>query len=193
MKFRLIKEKNPVNKDYKVPLVIRAIGSGLFLGYIPFASGTFGSILGLLIFLIPGFSDFHIILIALLVCFGVGVYVSEQMKKRYGDDPPEVVIDEIAGLWFTYIIAFIIFEFFFKAKSLNPTDYFITKLLFGLVGLIIFRIFDILKLQPSKYFDELKSGLGIMLDDIFAGLYAGILTPVFTHFLWFKVILRLWK
>jgi phosphatidylglycerophosphatase A len=179
-----------LNNDYKVPLIIKAIGSGLFTGYIPFASGTFGSILGFLIFLIPGFSQMHVILIALLVCFGVGVYVSEIMKRRYGDDPPEVVIDEIAGLWFTYIIAFIIFEFFFKAKSLDPTGLFITKVLFGLVGLIIFRIFDILKLQPSKYFDELKSGYGIMLDDIFAGLYAGILTPVFTHFLWFKLILR---
>jgi phosphatidylglycerophosphatase A len=191
MKFRLIKEKNPVNEEFKVPLFIKAIGSGLFTGYIPFASGTFGSILGFLIFLIPGFSRMLVIFIALLVCFAVGVYVSEKMKLRYGDDPPEVVIDEIAGLWFTYIVAFIIFDFFFKAKSLDPNEFFITKLLFGFVGLIIFRIFDILKLQPSKYFDELKSGYGIMLDDIFAGLYAGILTPVFTHFFWFKLILRL--
>jgi phosphatidylglycerophosphatase A len=191
MKFRLIKEKNPVNEEVKVPFIIKAIGSGLFTGYIPFASGTFGSILGFLIFLIPGFSKMHVILIALLVCFAVGVYVSEKMEKRYGDDPPEVVIDEIAGLWFTYIIAFIIFDFFFKAKSLDPNEFFISKLLFGLVGLVIFRIFDILKLQPSKYFDDLKSGYGIMLDDIFAGLYAGILTPVLTHFLWFKLILRL--
>jgi len=193
MKFRLIKEKNPVNEEFKVPLVIKAIGSGLFTGYIPFASGTFGSFLGFLIFLIPGFSDMHIILIAMLVCFAAGVYVSEKMKKRYGEDPPEVVIDEITGLWFTYIVAFIIFDFFFKAKSLNPTSFFVIKVIFGLVGLIIFRIFDIIKLQPSKYFDELKSGYGIMLDDIFAGLYAGILTPVFTHFLWFKIFRYLWK
>ena len=115
------------------------------------------------------------------------------MKNRYGDDPPEVVIDEIAGLWFTYIVAFIIFDFFFKAKSLDPTQFFVSKLIFGLVGLIIFRIFDILKLQPSKYFDELKTGYGIMLDDIFAGLYAGILTPVFTHFLWFRFFRHLWR
>ena len=193
MKFRLIKEKNPVNEEVKVPFVVKAIGSGLFTGYIPFASGTFGSILGFLIFLIPGFSDMHVILIAIVISFAAGVYVSDKMKERYGEDPPEVVIDEITGLWFTYIIAFIIFDFFFKAKSLNPASFFVIKLIFGLVGLIIFRIFDIIKLQPSKYFDELKTGYGIMLDDIFAGLYAGILTPVFTHFLWFKFFRYLWK
>jgi phosphatidylglycerophosphatase A len=193
MKFRLIKEKNPVNEEYKVPFIVKAIGSGLFIGYIPFASGTFGSILGFLIFLLPGFSHMLVIFIATVICFAVGTYVSGIMKNRYGDDPPEVVIDEIAGLWFTYIIAFIIFEFFFKAKSLDPTSFFIIKLIFGLVGLIIFRIFDILKLQPAKYFDELKTGYGIMLDDISAGLYAGILTPVFTHFLWFKFFRYLWK
>ena len=193
MKIRLLKEKNPVNEEYKVPFVVKAIGSCLFIGYIPFASGTFGSILGFLIFLLPGFSHMLVIFIATVICFAAGVYVSDIMKNRYGDDPPEVVIDEVAGLWFTYIIAFIIFDFFFKAKSLDPTEFFITKLIFGLVGLIIFRIFDILKLQPAKYFDELKTGYGIMLDDISAGLYAGILTPVFTHFLWFKFFRYLWK
>jgi phosphatidylglycerophosphatase A len=193
MKFRLIKEKNPVNEEFKVSVVVKAIGSGLFIGYIPFASGTFGSLLGFLIFMIPGFSQMLIIFIATVVCFAAGVYVSGIMKNRYGDDPPEVVIDEIAGLWFTYIVAFIIFDFFFKAKSLDPTQFFVSKLIFGLVGLIIFRIFDILKLQPSKYFDELKTGYGIMLDDIFAGLYAGILTPVFTHFLWFRFFRHLWR
>lgn len=193
MKIRLLKEKNPVNEEYKVPFVVKAIGSCLFIGYIPFASGTFGSILGFLIFLLPGFSHMLVIFTATVICFAAGVYVSDIMKNRYGDDPPEVVIDEVAGLWFTYIIAFIIFDFFFKAKSLDPTEFFITKLIFGLVGLIIFRIFDILKLQPAKYFDELKTGYGIMLDDISAGLYAGILTPVFTHFLWFKFFRYLWK
>jgi phosphatidylglycerophosphatase A len=192
MKIRLFKEKNPVNEEHKVPFIIRAIATGLFVGHIPFASGTFGSLIGLFIFLIPGFSKGYILALAILICFIIGVYVSESMKKRYGDDPPEVVIDEIAGLWFTYLIAYVIFEFFFKAKSLDPTHTFITKLLFGFVGFIIFRIFDILKLQPAKYFDELKSGYGIMLDDISAGLYAGILTPVITHFLWFKFLIRIW-
>jgi phosphatidylglycerophosphatase A len=187
MNFKLIKERNPVNEDEKVSLLVRAIGSGLFLGYIPVASGTFGSLLGLLIFLIPGFSDFLVLIIGTIVFFIIGVYVSELMQKRYGEDPPEIVIDEIVGLWFTYIVGYAIFSMFFTAKTFDPQTFFITKLLFGMVGLIIFRIFDIMKLQPALYFDNLKTGYGIMMDDISAGLYAGILSPVITHFLWFRV------
>jgi len=188
MKFKLIKEKNPVNEEQKVSLLMRAIGSGLFVGYIPFASGTFGSLLGLLIFLIPGFSDFRVLIIGVIFLFIAGIYVSEIMQKRYGEDPPEVIIDEIVGLWFTYLVGYAIFSIFFTAKTFDPQTLFITKLLFGFVGLVIFRIFDILKLQPALYFDNLKNGYGIMMDDISAGLYAGILSPVITHFIWFRFI-----
>ena len=188
MKFRLIKEKNPVNNEQKVSLLVRAIGSGLFVGYIPYASGTFGSFIGLLIFLIPGFSDFKVLIIGIVVFFITGIFVSELMQKRYGDDPPEVIIDEIVGLWFTYLVGYAIFSIFFTAKAFNPQTLFLSKLLFGIVGFIIFRIFDILKLQPALYFDNMKNGYGIMMDDISAGLYAGILSPVITHFLWFRFI-----
>lgn len=188
MKFKLIKEKNPVNNDYKISLLVRAIGSGLFVGYIPFASGTFGSLLGFLIFLIPGFADYRMLIIGIIVFFAVGIFVSEIMQKRYGVDPPEIIIDEIVGLWFTYLVGYAVFSLFFTAKAFDPQTLFITKALFGFVGLIIFRIFDILKLQPALYFDNLKNGYGVMMDDISAGLYAGILSPVITHFLWFRFI-----
>jgi phosphatidylglycerophosphatase A len=191
MKLRLNKEKNPVNEDYKVPFIVKALGSGLFVGYIPFASGTFGSLLGLVIFLLPDFAQLHVLAIALVICLIVGIYVSEVMQKRYGEDPPEVVIDEIAGLWTTYLVGYLIFEFFFKAKTFDPTFYFSTKILFGIVGFIIFRIFDIVKLQPAGYFDGLKNGYGIMMDDIVAGLYAGIISPVITHFLWYRLIVKI--
>ncbi len=188
MKFRLIKERGPIIEDQKVPLVVRAIGSGLFVGYIPFASGTFGSLLGFLIFLIPGFSATLILVIGIVVLFAAGIFTAEMMQKRYGDDPPQVIIDEIVGLWFSYLVGYAIFSMFFTAKAFDPQTLFITKALFGFVGFIIFRIFDIIKLQPAIYFDNLKSGYGIMMDDIFAGLYAGILSPVITHFLWFRFI-----
>lgn len=186
MKFRLIKEKKTVNNEQKISLLVRAIGSGLFVGYIPYASGTFGSFIGLLVFLIPGFSDYIVLIIGIIVFFIIGVFVSEIMQKRYGDDPPEVIIDEIVGLWFTYLVGYAIFSLFFTAKAFNPQTLFLSKLLFGFVGFVIFRIFDILKLQPALYFDNLKNGYGIMMDDISAGLYAGILSPVITHFLWFR-------
>ncbi len=191
MNFKLLKEKNPVNEEYKVPLWAIIIGSGLFSGYLPFAQGTFGSLVGFLIFLIPGFSNTSVLLICIVVFFAVGVYVSEIMQKRYGDDPPEVVIDEITGQWFTYLVGYLIFHLFFTAKSFDPQALLVTKALFGFVGFIIFRIFDIVKLQPAAYFNEQKNGYGIMMDDIFAGLYAGIISPVITHFIWFRFIRNL--
>jgi phosphatidylglycerophosphatase A len=190
MNFRLIKGKNPVNEEAKVSLIVKVIGSGFFTGYIPVASGTFGSIVGLIIFLIPGFSNFWVLTAAIIITFFIGVLVSQLMVKRYGDDPSEVVIDEIVGLWFTFFIGYIMFEFF-KFKQFEPTLNFYTKLTFGVVSFFIFRFFDIIKLQPAKYFDENKTGYGIMMDDIVSGFYAGILSSVITHFIWFRFIRNL--
>jgi phosphatidylglycerophosphatase A len=64
---------------------------------------------------------------------------------------------------------------------------------FGIIGFVIFRFFDIIKLQPAKYFDDLKNGYGVMMDDISAGLYAGILSAVITHFAWYKIIVPFLK
>jgi phosphatidylglycerophosphatase A len=187
MNFKLFKNRQPVNEDANVSIIVRAVGSGLFTGYIPFASGTFGSLVGLLIFLIPNFFTLPILLLSILAGFFVGVYTSQIMVKRYGDDPAEVVIDEIVGMWFTFLIGFIMLEFF-KAKTIDPTYSFAAKLTFGIVSFLLFRFFDIIKLQPSKYFDEMKNGYGIMLDDIAAGLYAGIVSSVVTHFVWFRFV-----
>ncbi len=184
---RFFKKRQPVIEDADVSLIVRAVGSGLFTGYIPFASGTFGSLFGLLIFFIPNFFTMPILLLSITAGFFIGVYTSQIMVKRYGDDPAEVVIDEIVGLWFTFLIGYIMLEFF-KAKTIDPTYSFSAKLTFGIVCFLLFRFFDIIKLQPAKYFDEMKNGFGIMLDDISAGLYAGILSSVVTHFVWFRFV-----
>jgi phosphatidylglycerophosphatase A len=204
MNFRLIKHKNPVNDEYKVNIVIRAIASGLFTGYIPVASGTFGAFLGMIIFLIPGFEHYLTLFTVVILTFIIGAWVSEKMRPRYGDDPPEVVIDEICGVWFTYLLGLIVFDIFFTAKPFNPftrnpilfnflgLSVEIThKRIFAVVAFLMFRFFDITKFQPAKYLDEnMKSGWGIMLDDIVAGFYAGILAPILTHFLWFRIFIH---
>ncbi len=204
MNFRFIKQKNPVNEEYKVNIFIKAIGSGLFTGYIPVASGTFGALLGLLFYLLPGFEQFSTLFISVVLSFFVGVFISDAMCKRYGEDPPEVVIDEISGIWFTYLIGLIVFDLFFSAKPFNPftknpillnflgMSVEIThKRIFAVVGFVLFRFFDITKFQPAKYAEEnLRSGWGIMLDDIIAGFYAGILSAILTHFLWFRIFIN---
>ncbi len=167
------------------------IGSGLFTGHIPFASGTFGSMVGLGIYILYGSAEYYVLAILIAVFFCLGIFVAEIMRKRYGEDPPQVVIDEIVGQWLTYLVGSLFFDFFFKAKSFDPTFMFASKVAFGVIGFLIFRFFDIIKLQPAKYFDEKDSGFGIMMDDVIAGVYAGIFSAPITHFLWFKFLAKL--
>ena len=188
---RFIKVKNPVNEEYKIPLWATIIGSGVFTGFSPVMSGTAGSFLAFLIYLIPGISGWYYMLGLIIFFFPVGIYVSDKMRLRYGEDPPEVTIDEIVGQWFTYLVGSAVFEIFFKYKSFDPDLQFATKIAFAFIGFLVFRVFDIIKIEPAKYFDDKDSGLGIMMDDIISGLYAGILSAVLTHFVWYKFLTRI--
>lgn len=190
---RLIKQKNEIYSEYKVGFITKLIATGLFVGYAPAASGTFGSFLGLLIFFIPGFSDFTVMTICIIIFFLIGVIVSEIMERRYGFDPPEVVIDEVVGMWFTFMIALIVLNVFIKFKTFDPYLNFSTKVIFGVTCFFIFRFFDIIKFQPAKYFEELRTGWGIMMDDMAAGLYAGILSAVISHFIWFRIFIHIFS
>jgi phosphatidylglycerophosphatase A len=170
---KYIKEKIIVNPDYKVDFFSKLFSSGLFVGYIPKASGTFGSLFGLLFFLIPRFIEPVVLIPVIIVVFFIGVFVSQQMTKRYGDDPSVVVIDEIVGMWISVLIISSLFD-------IIGND---LKIISVLVAFLTFRFFDIIKLQPAKYFDKLKNGFGIMMDDVVAGIYAGIVSYLIISFL----------
>ena len=136
--------------------------SGCFyIGYIPKASGTFGSLLGLLFFFIQGFEKIEILLPCIIICFCVGVVTSKVMMKKFGEDPSVVVIDEVVGMRLTVFIFMIL-------SGLSP-NWFVLILSF-----FVFRFFDIVKIQPAKYFDNRHTGFGVMMDDVVAGIYAGI-------------------
>jgi len=170
---KYIKEKIIVNPDYKVDYFSTLFSSGLFVGYIPKASGTFGSLFGLLFFLIPGFIEPAVLIPVIVIVFFIGVFVSQKMTKRYGDDPSVVVIDEIVGMWISVLIISSLFD-------IIGND---LKIISALIAFLAFRFFDITKLQPAKYFDKLKNGFGIMLDDVVAGIYAGIVSYLIISFL----------
>lgn len=188
MAFRLIKEKNPVNEEVKVPAIFTLIGSVFYIGFIPIASGTFGSLIGLALYLTPRVSGVYSLSLITALVFIVGLLAAEKMRPRYGEDPPEVVIDEVAGQLFTYLIGSVVFELFFSFKSFDPDFAFDTKLVFGIIGFLTFRFFDIVKLEPSKYFDNRENGFGIMMDDIAAAVYAGVISAVLTHLAWYQFL-----
>ena len=164
---RLLKEKKIIDSTYNVDIFSIVFSSGFFVGYIPFASGTFGSLFALLFFFIPGFSEVLVLSITIILVFIVSIFTLEKMVKRYGDDPSVVVVDEIIGMWITILLL----------KICLPGNLAITPTALTL-GFLLFRFFDITKLFPANYFDKLKSGFGIIMDDIISGLYAGIISSL---------------
>ena len=63
-----------------INLFEKIVGSGLYTGYIPIASGTFGSIVGVLIYLIPGFENPYVIIPSIIILFVYGIYVSGKFE-----------------------------------------------------------------------------------------------------------------
>ena len=135
--------------------LILIIATGCYSGYLPIAPGTWGSLVGLLlVFLLHNLSlTVYLAIVASL--FLVGSFAAGEAEKILDNrDPGAVVIDEIVGM----LIAMV-------AVPLTP--------LTMMLGFILFRIFDILKPFPVNIFDQrFHGGLGIMLDDVIAGIYS---------------------
>ncbi len=146
-------------KKPKLDFITRIIGSGFFTGYAPAATGTVGSIVALLFFLIPNFSSFYSIIPSTIILFIIGGFAADKMEKVYGQDPGVVTVDEFVGMWLSM--------WFIPVTYLN-------------IGLafIIFRILDILKPYPAGEFDKRSGGWNIMLDDVIAGLYTNVILQV---------------
>ena len=174
---RIIKKKIIVDPDAKVGIFSVIISSGFFVGYIPKASGTFGSLLALLFYIvIPGFDNFMVLTSAVILSFILGVFTSDNMVCRYGEDPSVVVIDEFAGMWLTLLFV----NYQLQAlKEINYSYY----LIFAFGAFLVFRLFDILKIQPAKFLErKYNNGYGVMLDDIVSGIYAGVVTFIITDY-----------
>ena len=156
--------QNPNNKsalpqDARAPsvgFITKAFASGLFSGYSPVASGTVGSAVGLVFYAIPGFENPYVLLPLSLLVLVLGIVASNAMEKLYGQDPGEVTIDEVLGMWIS--LAFL------------PK-----KLLVAALAFFVFRFFDIVKPFPARYFDNRHGGAGVMLDDVVSAIYTNLL------------------
>jgi phosphatidylglycerophosphatase A len=134
------------------------IATGFYSGYLPKAPGTWGSLVGvLLVFLLHALS-LQIYFSVVAGLFIVGSFVAGEAEKILDNrDPGVVVIDEIVGMLITMI-----------AVPVTP--------LTMVLGFILFRVFDIAKPFPVNFFDQhFHGGLGIMLDDVVAGIYSLII------------------
>lgn len=144
-------------------------------GKSPVASGTVGSFatLPLAYFLIQYYGTGGIIWGALALFF-IGVVCSREVLKYTEHDPAIIVIDEAVGQ---------LLSFLFVAESLkNSLE---PAFFLYIFAFFCFRIFDIVKPQPAKYFDKcVLNEWGVMLDDVAAGLYAAIVVLIL-YYIWY--------
>ncbi len=140
----------------KINFFEKLLGSGFYTGFIPFSSGTFGSLAGLIIYFIPGFEQPFILIPAIIIFTFYGIYVGTKFEKVYGEDPAECTIDEVVGMWISLL---------FVPK----------KIIISIFAFLVWRFFDITKPYPARQMEKLNGGLGIMMDDVFAGFYSLIL------------------
>jgi phosphatidylglycerophosphatase A len=147
------------------------LASGFFVGKIPFAPGTIGTLVAVpIMFLYWEKGVLTQVLITISV-FLIGfwastVIVGDTSNTHEKVDPDFIVIDEIAGFMVSMI-----------GIPLSP--------IYLLIAFVLFRIYDIFKPPPIKWFEKLPSGLGIMADDIIAGIYVLVIMHILVNF--FKV------
>ena len=150
-----MRQRELVRKVVRGPVHWPAFGFGL--GLMPFAPGTFGSLLGIpLWWFTPS-----VLWLQLLVGAGIvvaGIWICGESARRIGvHDHGGIVWDEVAGMYLTLLAA--------------PREF-----PWILASFLAFRLFDIVKPWPIRDFDHrLQGGLGIMLDDVMAALYAACL------------------
>ena len=150
-----------MNNKNKLLLYLSRFAEVYPLGHLKYAPGTIGSLVGILIgyFLFLNL-EIELYLIFLFIFITISYVLCEAHLKLYNKkDPKEVVVDEISGQ-FVAILGCVYSE--------NLTYIFLSLLL----SFILFRFFDITKIGPIKKFEKLPNGIGIMADDIVAGLFA---------------------
>ncbi|MFO7986223.1 MAG: phosphatidylglycerophosphatase A [Desulfatiglandaceae bacterium] len=126
-------------------------------GLAPVAPGTAGTLAAVPLVILAGYLSGWYALLILLVVTVAGIWASHQSRKLLGEeDPGPVVIDEVAGYGLTLFLL--------------PVNWVTLS-----VGFLLFRFFDILKPWPVNRAERLKGGMGIVMDDLVAGLYAHLI------------------
>lgn len=140
----------------KLSFVEKALGSTLFSGYIPIASGTFSSAVAFAFYWIPGFEN-PFFLIPMILLFSVlGIIIGTRFEKVYGKDPSQCTIDETVGMWISLL---------FLPKQILVTG----------IAFFLWRLLDIVKPFPARQAEKLPGGYGIVLDDIISAVYTAII------------------
>jgi phosphatidylglycerophosphatase A len=142
-------------KDRFAIIVATAGGAGFF----PVAPGTMGALVGVVLYLLVLGSGVHVIYLPLTGALTLlGIWAAGHVERIYGHDAARIVIDEVVGQMLTL-------GFVMRSGT--------SGIAVGtILGFLLFRIFDILKPFPIRRIEQLPGGLGVVADDLAAGVYA---------------------
>mgnify|MGYP001811982911 CR=1 FL=1 len=152
--------KIPARRVLTDPVNFLAFGCGT--GLAPVAPGTFGSLPGVLLFWLTLESGLYVQLAVALLLILAGIWICGESARRIGvHDHGGIVWDEIAGMYITLLVA-----------PVTVTGF--------VLAFVLFRVMDIVKPWPIRDLDHrIHGGLGIMLDDLVAALYAALLLALY--------------
>jgi phosphatidylglycerophosphatase A len=151
------------------PFWAPAVATFFGIGNLRPGPGTWGSLAAALIWygasrVITADLQPAVLAAMIIIAIAVGIPAATAISRASGTkDPQNVVIDEVAGQWITLLVAPV------SCKTV-------------LVGFILFRGFDILKPPPVRQLERLPEGIGIVVDDVAAGVYALIVMQLLLHF-----------
>ena len=140
------------------------IGTGFGSGFSPFAPGTAGALLAALIwfglsFIVSEICLIWLTVVLVLVFTVMGIWATNRLEPCWGEDPSRVVVDEMVGVWIPLL-------------AVPDNDKWIW---YVVAAFVLFRAFDIAKPLGIRKMESLRGGVGVMMDDILAGVYSFIL------------------
>lgn len=152
--------------DKKFPFVPKMIATAFGVGYLPLAPGTWASLLAVLLwlplYLLCGFGvTFWVTLAATVVYCVAGTWASNESEKYWGKDPVVACADEVVGQWIALLPL---------CAGVEYSQWWLI-----IVSFVLFRLFDIFKPLGIRRLESLRGGIGMMADDIAAGLLAGFI------------------
>ena len=136
--------------------LILLLASGLGAGFSPYAPGTAGTLVAIPIELLFSSIRFPVYELTILTFFFFSSWIAERAQNHWQKrDDQRIVIDEIMGYFLTML-------------WIPKTLFFIS------FGFLLFRLLDIVKPFPCRQLEKVRGGFGVVLDDVFAGIYANI-------------------
>ena len=153
----------------------------LGLGFVPFASGTLGSLGGILLWLVirevlsPWTMLFSIVFLFFFSWIMTENYIKQ--KKGGGHDPSEVIIDELIGQWIS-LIPILYLDYILYTVSITET------IVLMFLSFLFFRFFDIVKHWPISIIDQQDNSFSVLFDDVVAGFFSSIFVAGYISWLY---------